>query len=272
MVASRSDAPSNAGLASSSAFTVGLLHALNAMSDTMTNPEQLAREAYEVEIDGCREPIGVQDQFAVAFGGLNLIEFLPDDSVIVSPLCTTGSTAAALNSHLLVLFTGIRRRASTILAAQRASTLSDPRKHKLLLRMVRLAYELKDELRAGRVTNVGEILHENWMLKRSLSASVSSNCIDEWYEIARHCGAVGGKLLGAGGGGCMLFFAPPERHADIVNALPQLSSVPFRFQSTGTRILATHPVSPSVGGQLSRKNTSVLRNTNLLLTQDSLKQ
>jgi D-glycero-alpha-D-manno-heptose-7-phosphate kinase len=215
------DIPSRGtGLGSSSSFTVALLHALQAHIGRHATNEQLAADTCHIEIDVCGAPIGKQDQYAAAYGGFNLIEFHQDDSVKVSPVICPPETLTALQARMLVFYTGITRSASGVLQAQTQSVSSDEAKRTTLRKMVSLTYQLRDELQRGNVQAVGEILHENWELKKTLAGSISTSDIDSWYERARQAGALGGKLLGAGGGGFMLFDAPAERHEAIAHAIP----------------------------------------------------
>ncbi|HKX61254.1 MAG TPA: GHMP kinase [Verrucomicrobiae bacterium] len=227
------------GLGSSSSFTVGLLHALHAYAERHASAEQLAREACEIEIERCGEPIGKQDQYAAAFGGLNFIEFDSNDTVRVEPIICRRETLDELQRHTVVFYTGITRSASAILKNQQAVLASERKKQNVTRRMVELARTLRTELHQNRAASFGEIIHEGWMLKRSLVADISSRTIDDWYAKARKVGAVGGKLLGAGTGGFLMFYAPPERHEAIAAAL-KLRRMDFRFEPQGSRIIFVH--------------------------------
>lgn len=240
-ITSMADIPSRGtGLGSSSSYTVGLLNALFAYRNTYASKEMLARLACEIEITRCGDPIGgKQDQYAAASGGLNLIRFQPDESVSVDPVICTPAVQAELEAATLVFYTGAARAASTVLAEQRPNIgVSRP----LVRRMAQLACELKKELESGRVDTVGPILDENWQLKRQTAGSVSTPQIDEWYAAGRAGGALGGKLLGAGMGGFLMFFAPPDRHTRIIRALPNLKPVQFRFDRTGTQVVFYQPL------------------------------
>ena len=240
-ITTTADIPSRGtGLGSSSTFTVGLLNVLNAYWGRHVSAEELARGSCEIEIDRCGQPIGKQDQYAAAFGGLNLIEFHPDERVSVSPVVMRGDLRDLLEQRILVFFTGITRSASAILAEQSAATASSGAKQATLRRMVELAHVLRDELSRGNVDSFGAILDENWSLKKSLTAGVSSSAIDDWYDRAIGAGALGGKLLGAGQGGFLMFYAPKERHDDIANAVG-LRRVNFAFEPLGSRILFYNP-------------------------------
>jgi D-glycero-alpha-D-manno-heptose-7-phosphate kinase len=235
------DIPSRGtGLGSSSTFTVGLLHVLNAFKGQYVSSDQLGRDSCYIEIDLCDEPIGKQDQYAAAFGGLNLIEFKPDDSVVVSPIICHRTTVTELEAGTLVFYTGIVRSASTLLRRQNADLTGSVEKRRSMRRMVELAYELREELHKNNVSAFGEILHENWVLKKSMTEGVSTPEIDEWYRIARGTGAIGGKILGAGAGGFLMLYAPRERHDEIAAALPKLRRIPMGFEPLGSRIIFYH--------------------------------
>ena len=235
------DIPSRGtGLGSSSAFAVGLLHALSAYQGRYVSSDQLGRDSCHIEIDLCGEPIGKQDQYAAAFGGFNLIEFKPDDSVIVSPVICERATIREIEASILVFYTGITRSASVLLRQQAQEVAGDARKRQVLARMAGLSYALRDELHRNNAAALGEILHENWELKKSVSSGVSSGEIDEWYAAARRAGAVGGKILGAGGGGFLMLYAPREVHEEIKSALIGLRSVPMGFEPLGSRIIFYH--------------------------------
>lgn len=228
------------GLGSSSSFTVGLLHALHAHAERYASAEQLAREACEIEIERCGEPIGKQDQFAAAFGGLNFIEFHPDDRVTVEPILCKRETLQQLQAHTLVFYTGITRSASEILKNQQRVTASERKKQDVLKKMVGLARDLRRELQQNRVASLGEIIHEGWLLKKSLTKGITTDVIDDWYAHARKAGAVGGKLLGAGTGGFLMFHASPDKHDAIARSLGGLRRMGFRFEPQGSRIIFVH--------------------------------
>ncbi len=228
------------GLGSSSSFTVGLLHALHAYAERYASAEQLARQACEIEIERCGEPIGRQDQYAAAFGGLNFIQFHPDDSVTVEPIICRRETVRQLQAHLLTFYTGLTRSAASILHQQQGAVASERKKQAVMRRMVALAHQLRQELQQNRVAAFGEIIHENWLLKKSLARGISNERIDEWYAQARQAGALGGKLLGAGAGGFLMFYAPPDRHDAIARALPRLRRMDFHFEPQGSRIIFVH--------------------------------
>jgi D-glycero-alpha-D-manno-heptose-7-phosphate kinase len=240
-IASMADIPSKgSGLGSSSAYTVGLLNALSAYTNKFISKESLASQACNVEIVRCLEPIGKQDQYAAAYGGLNLIRFYPDESVSVDPVICSPNIQNELESSILVFFTGLTRKAATVLANQ-SIAMKSPQARKLTRRMVGLAFEMKEQLESGTLDNFGELLNENWRLKSQLTSCISNSQIDRWYSIALKNGASGGKLLGAGNGGFLMFFAHPQHHGRIISALPELKLVKFGFERDGAQIAFYQP-------------------------------
>jgi D-glycero-alpha-D-manno-heptose-7-phosphate kinase len=240
-ITSIADIPSRGtGLGSSSSFTVGLLHALHAYLGQYISPSDLGKESCTVEIDLCGEKIGKQDQYAAAFGGLNLIQFHLDESVTVDPIICQRNILRELETSMITFYTGVTRNASTILATQSDQVEEYECSRKVIGRMVDLTFALRNELHSNNLSAFGEILHENWVLKKSLVPGISDPVIDDWYERARRAGALGGKLLGAGGGGFLMFFAPPDRHEEIAQALPELRRFDIRFDLRGTRIIMFH--------------------------------
>jgi D-glycero-alpha-D-manno-heptose-7-phosphate kinase len=237
-ITSVADIPSRGtGLGSSSSFAVGLMHALHAIEGRHVSSGQLADEACRIEIEKCGEPIGKQDQYAAAFGGLNYIQFHKDGSVQVDPIVLPSGAREKLNRNLLMFYTGITRSASEILANQSKALADQGKKAEAMHRMVAYAAELRDALCAGDFDAMGHILHENWGLKQSLAAGISSGQINAWYERALDAGALGGKLLGAGGGGFLLFYAPQEKHESITSALADLRRIDFALEPRGSRIV-----------------------------------
>lgn len=235
------DVPSKGtGLGSSGSFTVGLLHALNAFMGRYVSSEQLGANSCHIEIDRCGEPIGKQDQYAAAFGGLNLIEFNTDDSVVVSPIICQRGTVKEIEQNIMVFYTGIARSASSLLARQSEEVSREEDKQQVLRRMVALTYDLRRELQNNHTNAFGEILHENWILKKSLTETISTSEIDECYESAMRAGAIGGKILGAGAGGFLMLYAPRSAHEAIRNALAMLRLVDIKFEPLGSRIIFYH--------------------------------
>lgn len=236
-IASMADIPSKgSGLGSSSSYTVGLLNALYAYKNTYVPKEILAQQACEIEINRCKEPIGKQDQYAAAFGGLNLIRFHADESVSVDPVICKPEVMQKVEDSTLVFFTGRTRSASAVLQSQ-SEALKIENRRILMRRMVELAFELKKELESGDVDHFGSILDENWRLKAQLTSGITDPQIDNWYQKGILHGAKGGKLLGAGNGGFIMFLAPPESHQKIKSALGDLKSIKFGFDRTGAQIV-----------------------------------
>ncbi|MBI1316942.1 GHMP kinase [bacterium] len=235
-ISSIADVPSGTGMGSSSSFTVGLLHNLSVWSGRYWSKDELARVACEIEIERLGEPIGKQDQYAAAFGGLNLIEFLPDGSVRVEPQHMPAERKAQLESRLLMYYTGTQRSASAILGEQKNNvTQSD--KFAALSEMVSLVYELRKVLYEGDLDDFGRILHQNWQLKKALASGISNGPIDQAYASALKAGALGGKLLGAGGGGFLLFYCREEVQSAVSEALSSLRPFSFRFENEGSKLI-----------------------------------
>jgi D-glycero-alpha-D-manno-heptose-7-phosphate kinase len=240
-ITSIADIPSQGtGLGSSSSFTVGLLQALNAFIGKYVSSEKLGKDSCSIEIDICGEPIGKQDQYAAAYGGFNLIEFKKDDSVIVSPVICKPETIQEIEANTLVFYTGITRSASSLLKKQVKDFEDDIVKQNSMIRMVDLAYNLFHELQNNNVKSFGEILHENWMIKKSLSHGVSTSFIDDCYKAALDAGASGGKILGAGSGGFLMLNAPKKNHNKIKTALSGLRHINMGFEPLGSRIIFYH--------------------------------
>ena len=234
-----SDLPARAGMGSSSAFTVGLLNALHAHSGRIRGKHELAREAIVVEQDILGETVGSQDQTASAYGGLNHIQFLANDTIVVRPLTLSAARIEEFQSHLMLFFTGISRTAEEVALSYVDKIHESPSRLEALGGMV-------DEgigLLSGRadISEIGALLHEAWQVKQSLSPQVSNRRVDEIYETARRAGALGGKLSGAGGGGFMLLFVPPDRQAGVRQALDDLVYVPLSFDFDGSKVVFFEP-------------------------------
>lgn len=237
-ITSISDIPSGGtGLGSSSTYTVGLLNALYAYTGHMAGAERLAREACDIEINRCQKRIGKQDQYIAAYGGLQYISFHSNGSVFTDPIICSPQTYQKLQDGLLLLYTGLTRSATDILVEQSEGVESDYAKRVVTRHMVRLADQLSEALSQNDVEAFGEILHAGWTEKRKLAEGISNQNIDDWYERARTAGAIGGKLLGAGGGGFLLVYAKPEKHQDICKALPELRPVQFYFCPQGSKVI-----------------------------------
>jgi D-glycero-alpha-D-manno-heptose-7-phosphate kinase len=234
------DLPARAGLGSSSAFTVGLIHALTALKGWRVTKRDLADEAIRIEQKVLMENVGCQDQITTAYGGLNRIDFGSVNDYEVSPLLLPRERAEELQASLILCFNGLSRFASEI-AAELIKNFSDRTSElRTLHEMVDEAIEILQNPNEP-IQRFGELLHEGWMLKRSLAGSVSTAKIDELYEAARDGGAVGGKLLGAGGGGFMLFFVEPENRQKLLARLKGLTTVDFKFEAGGSRVLVYEP-------------------------------
>ncbi len=228
------DLPTRTGLGSSSSFTVALLHALHAFKGEHVSREQLAREAVEVEVQILKRPIGKQDHYATAYGGLNFIEFNPDDSVVVTPVVCGKEIMDKLERNLILFYTGMTRSASDILKEQRDRT---EEKRETLRKMKNLSEEVARTLVRGDLDRFGSILHENWIEKKKITDSISNPRIDEWYELGIRAGAKGGKILGAGGGGFLLFYCDRESQDKVRMALKELKEVKVRFTGHGSQII-----------------------------------
>jgi D-glycero-alpha-D-manno-heptose-7-phosphate kinase len=237
-ITSISDIPSQGtGLGSSSTYTVGLLNSLYAHMGQLVGANRLAQEACEIEIERCGKPIGKQDQYIAAYGGLQFIRFNPDESVYVDPVICAPETKVRLQQSLLMLYTGLTRSADKILHEQSLNTENDKEKRNSLRRMTHMAAELRDAIVENDLDGFGEILHAGWMEKKKLASGISNDQIDQWYSTAREHGAIGGKVLGAGGGGFLLLFAHPESFPEIMRALPELKPVPFKLEPQGSKII-----------------------------------
>ena len=229
------DLPARSGLGSSSSFTIGLLHALYALKGKMVTKKRLALEAIHIEQEMIKENVGSQDQVSVAFGGLNKIEFIGNHNIEVKPITLRESRLKELQNHLMLFFTGFTRIASEI-AHDIISQILNKRNelstiHSTVDEAINILNEDKD------LIEFGKLLHESWKIKKGLSNKVSDSNIDDIYERAMKAGAIGGKILGAGGGGFILFFVKPEAKKKIKKALDSLLYVPFSFDTTGSQII-----------------------------------
>ena len=233
------DLPARSGLGSSSSFVVGMLNTIAAFQGKRVTKQWLANEAIRIEQDVLSETVGSQDQFAAALGGFNLIQFRRDGSISAEPLIIPNRRRDELNSHLMLVFTGFSRYASEVAGAQVASMDDHAQSLHRIRSMVDEAVEILDSPRDIR--EFGELLHEAWVQKRGLTDKISNESIDHIYEEARRAGAIGGKLMGAGGGGFMVLFASPERQEAVRAALGGLVHVPFNFETSGTQIVHYAP-------------------------------
>jgi D-glycero-alpha-D-manno-heptose-7-phosphate kinase len=232
------DVPASTGMGSSSTLTTGLLTALYAHRGQFIDRNRLAQQACEIEIDVLKKPIGRQDQYAAAFGGLNYIRFNPDDSVDVEPVPCSAETRAEFERHVLLVYTEQTRSADEILGRLGQTAAEN---HDILRRMRDLAAQMREALTGlGNLNQFSRLLHTGWELKRSLGCGISSGRVDELYQKARRAGAEGGKLLGAGGGGFLLLMAPPDRHRAIREVLGRPRELPFHITRHGSRIIFFH--------------------------------
>jgi D-glycero-alpha-D-manno-heptose-7-phosphate kinase len=228
------------GLGSSSSFTVGLLNALHAYSGRYATAAELAEQCCRIEIERCGEPIGKQDQYAAAFGGFNFIRFNPDDTVQVQKVLCRPELVAELQSRLMFFYTGITRSASTLLREQSAQMTASKAKTDGMAEMVRLAERAFAELCDGSIDALGPMLNDAWQIKRSMTNGISNPLIDDAYAAAIEAGAEGGKLLGAGGGGFLMFIVPKAKQPAVRAALSTLRETPFRFSPQGSNIIFVH--------------------------------
>lgn len=228
------DLPARSGLGSSSAFTVGMLHALHALQGRHVSKARLAREAIEVEQVVLKETVGIQDQIQCAHGGFNHIEIHRDGEYTVRPVVISTKRKALLERRLMLFFTGLQRNSSEIADAQVSNIERKETELKAIQEIVPKALEAVTN---GDIGYIGHLLHESWMLKRELSDKVSNKEIDGLYTAAREAGAIGGKLLGAGGGGFFLFYVPEDRQAAVREAMGGLHDIPFKFENGGSQIV-----------------------------------
>ena len=234
-IVSIADLPSESGMGSSSSFTVGLLGALHALQGHFVTQEQLAREACVVEIERLQEPIGKQDQYIAAYGGLQFLRFQPDGSVFADPVICSGETKRELQRRLILFFMGGARSARSVLSRQNANTGAN---RESLRQLCALASQMREVLTTGRDLNCfGYLLNEAWRIKKTLEKTISNSQIDHIYDCAIGAGALGGKLLGAGGGGFILFYCEPHHQDRLRRALDGITEVPFGFDSQGSKVI-----------------------------------
>ena len=232
------DLPARSGLGSSSAFTVGLINALNAVRAVPVTKKIIAGQAIHVEREVLKETVGIQDQIACAYGGLNLIKIQNDGTYDVYPVEIDDTRLREFQAHFMLFFTGLQRHASEIAAAQVSNFERREAELRDIVRLVGRAHAVL--LAGGKLDDFGALLHHGWLLKRSLAEEVSNSHIDELYARARDAGAIGGKVLGAGGGGFMAFFVKPEEQPAVRAELSDLLEVPFEFEDFGTEVLLSH--------------------------------
>ena len=235
-LSSIADIPSGTGLGSSSSFTVGLLNAVRAYLGKASSGEKLGELACDVEINRVGSPIGKQDQYAAACGGLNFITFYGDETVNVEKIIMQPEKKKELEENLMMVFVGGEHSANTILKSQSAA-ISDVKKFEAQKQMVQLAYNLRESLENNNLDDFGRILHENWLLKKSLTSGISTGIVDEMYNKGIEAGALGGKLLGAGGAGFILFYCPKERQNEFRERMGSINELNFKFDNYGSKII-----------------------------------
>jgi D-glycero-alpha-D-manno-heptose-7-phosphate kinase len=228
------DIPAGSGLGSSSAVTVGALHAMYAYLNESVTASRLAEEACKIEIEELKKPIGVQDQYISAYGDLRFIEFKKDGSVLVNRVDMDPSIKRLLNENLIVFFTGLTRRASNILGEQRQNIDNHLG---VLGEMKDIAHTAYKELTAGNIDALGHLLHESWQLKKQLASRINNGVIEEAYQAALSAGALGGKITGAGGGGFLLLYCPYAYRSQVRQALHKLKELPFQLEPDGSKVI-----------------------------------
>lgn len=242
-IASFATMPAKTGLGSSSSFSVALVKALDAYQGKKNDRRAIAESASRLEIELLKEPIGKQDQYASAFGGFNILQFNPDETVDVKPVLLGYKTRLALEDHLLIFYTGLTRAASSVLTEQKANI---DKKFETMKEMADSVPEFEARLLKGDFRGLGAMLHDGWLKKKSLASNISNSAIDGLYDAGMGAGAWGGKVLGAGGGGCVMFFAPPERKAAVRDAvtsaakaaqLAEFREIPVHFVQSGVEVL-----------------------------------
>jgi len=229
------DIPSaGSGLGSSSTVTVGALHAMYSFQSKLVTAEILARQACEIEIDRLCKPIGVQDQYIAAYGGFKFLEFKPSGEILVSNVEVDPITRRKLNQNLLLFYTGTTRKADLILEEQKKNVAD---RISVLRKLREMTYVARDELAAGNVDTIGELLHEGWELKKKLASNISNPVIDELYQTARKAGALGGKITGAGGGGFLLLYCPFQYQENLREVLSGYQELPFNLEAEGSKVI-----------------------------------
>jgi D-glycero-alpha-D-manno-heptose-7-phosphate kinase len=234
-VTTMGDIPSEgSGLGSSSTVTVGALHSMYAYLGEIVSAERLAREACTIEIDTLKKPIGIQDQYIAAYGGLRFFDFQPDGQVRVEKIKISPESRRILNDNFLLFFTGVSRRSDTILQEQK-SNIKD---HITELREIKqMTHQARCDIESGNFDSFGALLHHSWELKKRLAGKVSNGDIDDIYECAKRAGVIGGKITGAGGGGFLLLYVPYDRQNAVRAALNGLQELPFRLEADGTKVI-----------------------------------
>jgi len=229
-----SDIPARSGMGSSSSFMVGLLHALHTLGGQHVDKTTLAMEAIHVEQDMIKENVGCQDQVMAAFGGFNHVQFHRDGSFTAQPVAMKAERKRDLHSNLMLFYTGVQRVASDIAGEQIKNTPKKADELHAIQKMVGTGLQI---LSSGDLNDFGKLLHEAWQMKRTLSSKITNSAIDEVYDLGLKAGAVGGKLLGAGGGGFILFYVPPEKQSAVKARLNKLLHIKFDFEGRGTNVI-----------------------------------
>ena len=229
------DIPSaGSGLGSSSTVTVGALQAMHTYLGEIVPSEVLAKQACNIEIDILKKPIGIQDQYIVAQGGLRFIEFKTNETVESTKVCISGDTLRSLNDNLMLFYTGFPRSSASILEEQKKKIVDNSL---ILLEIKDIAREARKEIENGNLDEIGKMLHKSWQLKKKLAKKISNGQIDDIYQSARKAGALGGKLSGAGGGGFLLLYCPYKFQARVRESLKELKELPFRFENDGSKVI-----------------------------------
>jgi len=239
-VVSIADLPANTGLGSSSSFTVGLLNALHTFKREGVTPQQLAEEAFHIEVEILGEPIGKQDQYMAAFGGITSLQIATDGAVKAMPLPVAEEVAEQLENDVMLFYTGIKRSAGEVLRGQsQAVSRGDGEVSQALHAIKAIGWQVMEALLAGDLLRFGELLHRHWQVKKRMSAKISSDHLDRWYELARRNGAIGGKVMGAGGGGFFMFYCNGSDKAQLRKALAAegLREMRFALEREGSKVL-----------------------------------
>lgn len=233
------DIPAGSGLGSSSTVTVSALHSMSIFKNQMVTAEDLAQQACIIEREILGKPIGVQDQYIAAYGGLRFIEFKTDGRIICNEVNITPELKRQLNQNLMIFFTGKTRTSASILTEQQ-NNIDD--RMAILRKMKDIAALAHQELCDGNIDSLGHLLHESWILKKQLASQISNGSIDDLYESALNAGAIGGKIAGAGGGGFLLLYCPYEKQKAVRSALAHLQEMPFRFEPDGTKVILNYRI------------------------------
>jgi D-glycero-alpha-D-manno-heptose-7-phosphate kinase len=228
------DIPAGSGLGSSSAVTVGALHAMYAYRNTLVSTDRLAEEACDIEVNILGKPIGFQDQYIAAFGGLRFIEFQQNGRVITEVVNLDPEIQKKLSERLLLYFSGITRKSESILTSQKENI---SQRLPILRKLKEMAYQARESLCAGSIDDLGYLLHESWQLKKQLAAGISNDMLEDCYQAAIDAGAYGGKVTGAGGGGFLMLYCPLEKREQVRAALSHLRELPFQLEPGGSKVI-----------------------------------